>query len=418
MIDSAATNRKGRIASVAATATLIALLAGFGMAGLSAFGRQPPPASEFGDPLVGLTARQLQQFQDGKDAFVAVHTDEDGIGPVFNGASCRECHSAPAIGGRSQFLATRIGAIVDGAFDPLLNSGGPTIQRFGARGLFGFEFFGEVIPPDATIVALRRANPLFGLGLVDAVPDATLENLAQIQSELTPDTAGRTNRVRDLKTGKLAVGKFGWKAARATLLDFAADAYKDELGITVPGFVADEDGRRISEENPPQGRDDLLKFNLVDSPNLDNDLNVQGFRNFITFLAPPPTIELTDQARRGRAVFRAIGCANCHVPSMQTGPNDVAALDRVIFHPYSDFLLHDMGRLGDGIEQGRATGREMRTAPLWGLREATRLLHDGRSDSVGDAIRSHDGQARDARQRYFQLSRVDRAALLAFLFSI
>ena len=111
------------------------------------------------------------------------------------------------------------------------------------------------------------------------------------------------------------------RTARATLLDFSADAYKDELGITVPGYVADEDGRLISEENPPQGRADLLKFNLLASPNLDNDRNVRDFRNFITFLAPPPPIQLTDQARRGETLFHAIGCANCHVPTLQTGPN-------------------------------------------------------------------------------------------------
>lgn len=394
-------------------AMVLGLAIGFG-----ARGRQPPPPADFGDPLPGLSQKQFQRFLDGKDAFTTVHSDVGGVGPVFNGASCRECHSAPAIGGGSHVRATRIGAMIDGRFDPLLGSGGPTIQRFGATGLFGFEFFGEEVPPNATIVAERRANALFGLGLVEAVSDATFEKLAQMQRELTPRTAGRTNRVRDLKTGQMVVGRFGWKAARATLLDFSADAYKDELGITVPGFVADEDGRLFSEENPPQGRHDLLKFNLLDSPNLDNDRNVQGFRNFISFLAPPPPLPLTDQARRGQTIFVAIGCANCHVPTMQTGPNAVAALDRVVFQPYSDFLLHDMGSLGDGIEQGRATGREMRTAPLWGLREFTGLLHDGRTNSVGESIRLHDGQARDARQRYLKLSRQDEAALLAFLLSI
>jgi CxxC motif-containing protein (DUF1111 family) len=418
MIGQLPTKRMRRFPVATASAVLIALVVMTGIAGLSAFGRQPPPVPNFGDPLPGLTPEQFQQFLDGKAAFVDTHSDVGGLGPVFNGNSCRQCHSAPATGGGSTFLGIRIGANINGIFDPLLNSGGPSIQRFGAGGLFGFEFFGEVIPADATIVAFRRANPLFGLGLVEAVSDATFEKLATMQSKASPDTAGRTNRVRNLKSGQTAVGKFGWKSARATLLDFAADAYKDELGITVPGFVADEDGRQISEENPPQGHDNLLKFNLVNSPNLDNDANVRGFRDFIAFLAPPPPLPLSDQALRGQTIFLAIGCADCHLPTLQTGPNNVAALDRVTFHPYSDFLLHDMGSLGDGIEQGRATGREMRTATLWGLHEATTLLHDGRATTVRDAIRLHDGQSRDARQSYLSLSRGDAAALLAFLLSI
>lgn len=418
MSESFPTIRTVRRLAVAISLALPVLLIGIEKSGPIVLGRQPPPAVDFGDPLPGLSPEQLQLFQEGKEAFRAVHFDEDGLGPVFNGNSCRQCHLAPATGGGSQFQSIRIGAIINGTFDPLLSSGGPTIQRFGAAGLFGFEYFGEVIPPAATIVAMRRANPLFGLGLVDAVPDVIFEKLAKEQSGTTPNAAGRTNRVRNLKTGEVVVGRFGWKAARATVLDFSADAYKDELGITVPGYLADEDGRRISDENPPQGRDDLLKFNLVSSPNLDSDLNVRRFRNFISFLAPPPTVPFTAQARRGQTVFAAIGCATCHLPTLQTGANDVAALDRVTFHPYSDFLLHDMGSLGDGIEQGRSTGREMRTAPLWGLRELSVFLHDGRANSVSDAIRLHDGQASESRQRFFKLSRDDESALLAFLFSI
>lgn len=391
---------------------------GHGIAVLPARGWQPPPASQFGDPLPGLTRAQYRQFVDGKAAFVEVHSEETGLGPVFNGNSCRQCHLSPATGGGSLFRAIRIGATVNGVFDPLLRSGGPTIQKFGANGLFGFEYFGEVIPPDATIIAERRTNPLFGLGLVDAVTDEFLEKLAQKQREATPRVAGRTNRVRDLKTGQWAVGRFGWKASRATLLDFSAEAYKDELGITVPGYVADEDGRLVSEENPPQGQLELLKFNLVNSPNLDSDLNVRRFRDFMTLLAPPPPLPLTDEARRGQSIFQSIGCSQCHTPALQTGPNAVAALNRATFQPYSDFLLHDMGSLGDGIEQGRATGREMRTAPLWGLRELPSFLHDGRATTVDEAIRFHDGQARDAVERYLKLPPQDELALVAFLLSL
>lgn len=414
-IDRRTWQRSDWVATLASLATLVLLVvAPTGPAPVIA--RQPPPGvPDFGEPLRGLTPEQIQQFAEGKTEFELVRSDADGIGPVFNGRSCKECHSGPATGGSSQNRSVRIGAIVNGRFDPLLNRGGPTIQRRGSSGLNGYQFAGEVIPAQATIVANRRANPLFGLGLVEHVPDAVFEKAAQLQAIRTPETAGRNNRVRNLKTGAVVVGRFGWKAGRATLLDFAADAYKDELGITVPDFLPDEDGRVMSEENPPQGDEELLMFNLLGDPNLPTDFNVHAFRNFIAYLAPPPPRPMSGQARIGETIFRAIGCADCHQPTMQTGPNDVAALDQIVFRPYSDFLLHDMGPLGDGIVQGRATGGEMRTAPLWGLRKLESFLHDGSALTVAEAIRSHDGQGRGARKRFMALSKADAAALLAFL---
>jgi len=118
---------------------------------------------------------------------------------------------------------------------------------------------------------------------------------------------------------------------------------------------------------------------------------------------------------RGDRVFAQMGCANCHVRSLTTGDSPVAALRFRTFQPYSDFLLHDMGELGDGIEQGEATGREMRTAPLWGLRLLTTFLHDGRVHTVEDAILAHDGQGRAARDRFAASTATERAQLIAFL---
>ena len=130
---------------------------------------------------------------------------------------------------------------------------------------------------------------------------------------------------------------------------------------------------------------DALPLLDVRQPDADD---IVGFTDFITFLAPPPQKPLTAQGRLGQAVFHQIGCADCHQPTMRTGRNPVRALDRVVFHPYSDFLLHDMGERGDGSEQGWATGREMGTAPLWGLRELPFYLHDGRAETVDEAIAS------------------------------
>lgn len=381
---------------------------------------QPPGqgGTEFGDPLPGLTAEEHDLFLEGKAGFENVEGIASGLGPVFNGTSCAECHSSPATGGVSETLSTRIGTMTDGRFDPLERFGGPTIQTKGIVGLRGLRFPGEVVPKQATIVARRRANPLFGFGLVEAVPDEAFDFEALAQEHFTPETAGRPHEVRNLRTGHPAVGRFGWKAQAATLMDFAGDAYKDELGITTPGWFRSADGRLIDEENPPQGDARLLRFNPLASPNADDIGDVIEFRNFMRFLAPPPQKPLTAQARLGQNVFRQIGCADCHQPTMRTGANPVKALDRVEFHPFSDFLLHDMGNLGDGIEQETATGREMRTAPLWGLRELPFFLHDGRAETVDEAIRLHDGQGRGARNRYRDLPEARRRALLAFLNSI
>ena len=117
-------------------------------------------------------------------------------------------------------------------------------------------------------------------------------------------------------------------------------------------------------------------------------------------------------------VFAAAGCASCHTPALQTGSNPVAALDHVTFFPFSDFLLHDMGSLGDGIEQGQSTGREMRTAPLWGVRTRPKLLHDGRAATLEDAIRSHDGQGRRSRDAFAALDTTAKSRLIAFLKSL
>jgi CxxC motif-containing protein (DUF1111 family) len=120
----------------------------------------------------------------------------------------------------------------------------------------------------------------------------------------------------------------------------------------------------------------------------------------------------------GEAIFNQIGCAICHYPTLETGSNPVKALDRVIFHPFSDFLLHDMGSLGDEIEQGQAKGHQMRTAPLWGLRVRTRFLHDGSATDLEGAILAHDGQGQDARNLFMNLRPSDLQALMAFLNSL
>ena len=373
---------------------------------LTVGGRGQP---DFGEPLQGLPADLLNRFQTGKAAFIAAEDVPGGLGPVFNDTACANCHTQGAIGGGSDRLETRYGQVIGGVFNPLTQFDGTLVHAQGIGQFNGVNFVGEVVPPAANVVAGRRVNPLFGLGLVDAVPDQFLQNLAQFEQNFTPATAGRANVVTDVASGQPRVGRFGWKCQIGTVLTFAANAYQNEIGVTTPFFP---------NENCPQGDCALLAANpALTNPNDTNETPMM-FADFITLLAPPTRGPSTHGARAGEALFRGIGCADCHVPAMQTGPNPVAALDLVEFFPFSDFLLHDMGSLNDGIAQSGATVHEMRTAPLWGVRIRTTFLHDGRANSLADAILAHDGQGLTARNNFVNLPQPAQARLLEFLGSL
>ena len=370
----------------------------------------PPPPAVPGRPLPGGPAAALARWNAGLLHFTRVETVAGGLGPVFTENSCVKCHAASAVGGAGTRLVTRIGRVVNGQFDPLVAFGGPAIQDRGIGRVNGVNFVGEVVPPQANVVAHRRTSPLFGLGLVDAVPDAAFLALAQHELATGPNTAGRVSVVTDPATGQARVGRFGWKAQEATLLAFAGDAYVNELGVTTPLFPA---------ENCPQGNCALLAADpTTHEPNEPDNDDLQQLDDFITFLAPPPPGPVGPNERAGQAIFAAIGCANCHTPTLETGPNVVAALNHVAFAPYSDFLLHDMGALGDGIVQNQAGPTLMRTAPLWGLRFEPSYLHDGRAATPDAAIRAHDGQGKAASLLYAELNATQRAQLLAFLNSL
>ncbi len=365
------------------------------------------PTSAIRSP--GLTADQLARFNAGKNDFSEVETVEEGLGPVFNDSSCANCHNIAAVGGGGTILETRFGKMrPDGTFDPMSELGGSLIQKFGIGSEGDCTYVPEVVPDSATVRADRRTTALFGLGLVDAVPDSTFYALAAIERALPDKTAGTVSVVTNLTTGQPAVGKFGWKCQNPTLFQFSGDAYVNEMGVTNPQFP---------DENCPAGNCDYLTCN-PDSGMNDDGSGVAAFADFMTFLAPPPRGPITGQVLLGQATFLAIGCANCHTPLLQTGANPVAALDRKIFAPYSDFLLHDMGSLGDGITQNLATGKLMRTAPLWGVRKQLPLLHDGRAANLNDAILAHAGQGQKSRDRYAGLPQSQKNNVVAFLNSL
>jgi CxxC motif-containing protein (DUF1111 family) len=350
------------------------------------------------------------------DGLIEMNSILDGLGPVFNGTSCVQCHNnnSPVtpnvVGGDSNIVETRFGTTDKNKFDALGDLGGSLIQSHGigevmCRDGTLYTFKEEVVPREAMIQTGRKTTPLFGLGLVDAVPDSTFENLAK--------KSGKVNLVLDPVSGTRKVGKFGWKAQVSSLFVFSGDAYVNEMGITSSFFPAEQcpngDCSRMAACDP-----------VVPDPEDAEDEDVQAFTNFMTLLAPVPRGPGFGSASviAGEGVFNRIGCAECHVSSLTTGPSPIAALNQVTFHPYSDFLLHHMGTLGDGIEQGKAAGDEMRTAPLWGLRFRSTFLHDGLATTPSAAIEAHDGAAKEAAQAFGRLTAADRQALLDFLGSL
>ena len=362
----------------------------------------------FGDPLPGLTKAQQDAFTTGLDEFQNEEQKETGLGPIFNNVSCVACHGAPAPGGSGVQTVTRFGSTAGGGFDPLTELGGSLLQE---KAIDPDAL--EVVPPEANVTTLRQSTPLFGLGLIEAIPDATIERLAARPPH--DGIAGRAAHITDVTTGEERVGRFGWKAQQATLLAFAADAYRNEMGIT---------NRFFPTENAPNGdAAKLAKWDKVADPEDEVDEvtgrgDIDAVADFMRLLGPPPQLPATSAAMAGGYVFHQVGCDRCHTPVLKTGQSDIRALSHQAVPLFSDLLLHDMGALGDGIAQADAGPRDFRTAPLWGLRASGPYLHDGRAPTVDAAIRAHDGEAANTRDRYLRLKEPQRRQLLEFLGTI
>ena len=388
------------------------------------FGNSPT----FGDPFSGLSTTLQTEFTAGQQNFASVDTVAGGLGPVYNNVSCVSCHSTPAAGGGSTTLETRYGTVTGGVFNPLAQYGGSLIHSQGI-GLFnGVDFVGEIVPQSpavpggpATIVAGRRTTPLFGLGLVGAVPNSTFQTHCQSRAAIhAPDRGPCQHRQRRLRRrgsppavrGPVWVevsARHAVRFRRRRVLERDGDhhAFIPERKLS-PG----SDSRlpcelRLLEANPASS-----------NPNEPDNDDLTQFTEFITLLAPPPQLPLTSRAKLGAVTFAQIGCANCHLPALTTGSNSIPELNEVTFFPFSDFLLHDMGSLGDGIAQSGAGQTEMRTAPLWGVRVITSFLHDGRASTLSAAILAHAGQGQAARNNFANLSATAQANLIAFLNSL
>lgn len=364
-----------------------------------------PKPKELGEPIDGLTAEQLAEFDRGSGVFDSIFTPETGLGPLFNAQGCAICHAAPVSGGDgaiSEIHASRV--LPNGFCDPLVESGGPVFQQNFTQALQdSLGFTTEPIPADAD-TALRTTPDVFGFGLLDAVPDSTLLALADPEDSDGDGISGRVNRFFDGR-----VGRFGRKALVPTLDEFNEGAFQIEQGVTVPA-VPDEG--TVGGQPIPAGVDPLPE------PELDA-ASIDAVRAFVRFLAPPAPEKLKGAARYGEEVFTQMGCASCHVPSLRTGDHPVAALAHKDVRAYTDLLLHDMGSgLADVCLGLVATREEFRTEPLMGLRHATRFLHDGSATSIEAAIAAHGGEAAASRDAFDALSDADRQALLEFLGSL
>ena len=364
-----------------------------------------------GDPLPGISSGDFEEFRLGLEDFTDVETPEDGLGPAFNGASCAVCHSVPSIGGGGVVAEVRAARRDErGEFVELEPTSGSLFQIFSIP----THTCQPVIPPEANVIARRVPIPLFGAGLVEAIPDEVLLALDDSGDRDRDGVSGRAAVVTDIATGHRRVGRFGWKAQHATLMAFGADAYRNEMGITNDLFP-EELAFGITREQ-------MKLCDRIPDPEDQPDRRtrrrgIDNFESFMKFLAPAGRGPIDDTVRAGEAVFGTVGCASCHVPSLQTGPSPNALFNRKVVPLFSDLLLHDIGT-GDGIRQEAAGPQEFRTPALWGLRLRRPLLHDGTAATSEDAIGLHGGEAASARGRFLALSADQRAALLAFLKSL
>jgi CxxC motif-containing protein (DUF1111 family) len=386
--------------------------------------------------------------------FDEIEKVSDGLGPLYNAQSCRECHENPTSGGTSQVSELRVGHIgADHEFKnpeiPIARGTevitGRTLVNDRAicpNGAFPSNEIQEHVPETEKVRTTRVSLGLLGDGFVEAVADQTFVELARKECrEKHHKICGQVLYVPILEApGETGVGRFGWKDQHASLLSFSGDAYLNEMGITTRMFP-DEVTKLCNTAPEPN-----------DSPDSDGLDDLDHFARFVrASKAPARDSQLagTVNARKGSELFAKVGCEICHVSALTTAPAGTKinggkftvpdALGAKTFYPYSDFLLHDVGT-GDGIavpmlehygqrmyqtkwknfspKDFQTAADKLRTAPLWGVRFRNRLMHDGQSTTPRDAIQRHGGEATEVIHHFQKLSPSDQEAVLAFLNSL
>lgn len=403
-----------------------------------------------------LTRRSLavgnSLFSENWVAAPASPASRDGLGPMFNARSCSACHLFDGRGAPpdettdSPALLVRLSIMQDGnavphpiygdqiqprslpGLDPeakvhltwtplpMSYADGTTITL--RKPVITLTEWRDGAPAQPLLISPRIANAVHGLGLLEAVPAAALQALADPDDTDGNGISGRPNWVWDKTANQKVIGRFGWKANEPSLRQQTADAFRGDLGITSPVNPQENntDAQRERLSGAPSGGNPELPENLL-----------KHVTTYLQTLAPPARRDTTEASiRQGEVLFARLGCVLCHVSTLKTGESpEVPELAHQTLHPYTDLLLHDMGEgLADGRPDGEATGTEWRTAPLWGMglqfavNGHTTLLHDGRARNAEEAILWHDGEAAKSRQAFQQLDAADRVCLLDFLNSL
>jgi CxxC motif-containing protein (DUF1111 family) len=386
--------------------------------------------------------------------FDEVEQLSDGLGPLYNAQSCRECHQNPVSGAASQVTELRVGHQgPDGRFrtpDIPIVEGAEVIsgrslvndRAICPNAAFPAEEIQERVPESETIHTLRLSLSLLGDGFVEAVADQTFVDLSKQQCKSSHgNICGQILYVPVVEApGQMGVGRFGWKDQHASLLSFAGDAYLNEMGIT-NRLQPNEITNLCNSASEPN-----------DTPGPDGLSDIDHFARFIRATkAPARDSQMANSpaAKKGLGLFDKIGCATCHVETLTTAPAGTKinggtftippALGSLTLHTYGDFLMHDVGT-GDGILQAtrehyghqvfqqmsgylskqdfESTRNKIRTAPLWGVRVRPRLMHDGASLTLLDAITRHRGEATHVIQQFEKLKRPDQEAIIEFLKSL
>jgi CxxC motif-containing protein (DUF1111 family) len=395
-------------------ATVLLVVAGLAVAACDGLVTQAASDGDvFDAPVPGLTDAEMAAFARGDAEFSRRFAPSSGLGPIFNNVSCFACHSGDGRGRLDNSLQ-RIGSVTD---DFLTHLGGPQIQD---KSVPGAEF--ERVP-DGIPVSVRLPPPVFGMGLIEAIPEQAILARADPDDADGDGISGRPNLVHaaeyvpatDPGGGPAErLGRFGRKAQVGALLQQVVEAYHQDIGIT-SDFQPVENGNPLSSV-PAEAADGAVDPEVPAA-------TVRAVVHYVRALAPPGPGVMTPRRDEGRTLFATAGCASCHVPTLRTGQHQIRGLSDVDVTLYSDLLLHDMGdALADGRPDGAATGREWRTTPLWGLRLMRQflngdafLMHDGRARSVEEAILLHGGEAQRARDAFAALTPAQRTALLDFV---
>lgn len=386
----------------------------------------------FDDQPNGLVDSSTHGMDEG--VFSEVENAAAGLGPLFNAQSCRECHQSPAVGGISQVTELRVGyQDARGNFtnpNISIGDGSYTVQNrslVNDRALcpsadYPVNEVQEHAPDHVNVRTLRTSLNTLGDGFVEAISSSTIIAIAVNQCRATGGAVcGQVIQVPVLEApGQTRVARFGWKNQHASLLSFSSDAYLNEMGVTSRFNPTDLTTLCKTTTDPEDHQD------------ADGMGDIDRFARFMRASKAPArdsNLANTPDAEAGAQIFDRIGCDTCHVASIVTAPAGSVinggsltvsdALGNKIIHPYSDFLLHNVGT-GDGIVQngGPATAYKLRTPPLWGVRLRSRFLHDGRALTFTEAIRAHGNEATQAVRGFINLSDQEKQQLLTFLKSL